>query len=369
MDMEISITPGSFGSDQKSKVSAAIEHLLIGQSAKMQSLKKMLSMLAPTNSPVMILGETGSGKEVVAQALHLASQRKGQFVAINCAAIPSELLESELFGHEKGAFTGAERQRIGSFEQAQGGTIFLDEIGDMPAELQTKLLRVIETKKIRRVGGSSDIVIDFRLVAATHRDLDARVKEGKFREDLMYRLAVFPVQVPTLAERTADLPVLIKHMISKFVPSADTAMEPHFSLDAMRVLGSYAWPGNVRELRNVIERAVVFFPGQMINADQVMNNLIESQMPSFSINESVVSDSVEPTGCLPRPETFKNTLEAGEKLDIRRYLSDIEAALIETALGLQNGNVSSAAETLGLQRTTLIEKMKKLSITRDQAAS
>lgn len=350
-------------------ISDQIDRIFIGNSSKTQRLKKTLAMLAPTASPVMILGETGSGKEVVAEALHAASGRKGNLIAINCAAIPSELLESELFGHEKGSFTGAEKQRIGSFEQAQNGTVFLDEIGDMPAELQTKLLRVIETKKIRRVGGTSDIDVDFRLLAATHRNLEKRVKEGTFRQDLMFRLAVFPVTVPTLSERTSDIPILIKHMIEKMSVGRDPSSIPHFSLDAMRILGNYVWPGNVRELRNVVERALVFFPGQMISADQVMSNLIEMNMPNFAVNEILDSIDTDAGGSLPRREMFKNSLEEGQKIDMRGYLSDIEGALIETALGMQDGNVSSAADTLGLQRTTLIEKMKKLSITRESNQS
>lgn len=321
-----------------------------------------MAKVAPRDTTVLILGETGSGKDVAAQALHAASGRSGEFVAINCAAIPAELLESELFGHEKGAFTGAERRHIGQFELAQDGTLFLDEIGDMPLALQTKLLRVLETRKFRRVGGSSDVTSNFRLIAATHRDLRSLVKEGKFREDLMYRLGVLEFKIPPLRDRTADIPVIIKHIVFGINAGGRSVAEPSFTMDAMRILANYEWPGNVRELRNVVERALVFFENEHIDAEQTLSNLIDAEMPAMDLNSG--SNWHIQEGHLPNVVQFQNTLKSDQKLDLRGYLRDIEATLIEDAVNAVDGNVSLAAANLGLQRTTLIEKMKKLDIKR-----
>lgn len=324
----------------------------------------MLTRIAPSQSSVLILGPTGAGKDVAAQAIHAASGRKGEFVAINCAAIPAELLESELFGHEKGAFTGADKRRVGHFEMAEGGTVFLDEIGDMPLALQAKLLRVLETQTIRRLGGSQDISVDFRLITATHRDLDTLVSQGTFREDLKFRIAVFPVKIAPLNERTGDIPCLIDHLMERFGVLFNEPNLPHFSLDAMRVLAAYKWPGNVRELRNVVERAMVFFPGEVISKDQVIENLLQSEIPVLQdvhpVEDAIAVEDIN----LPNPLQFRNALRPDQSIDLRCYLRDIEAALIETAVNNVDGNVTLAANALGLQRTTLIEKMKKMDIKR-----
>ena len=343
-------------------LNSTIDRIFVGQSAKVCFLKEALDKLSRSDAAVLLLGETGSGKDVAAQALHAASGCSGEFVAINCAAIPAELLESELFGHEKGAFTGADRRRLGQFELANDGTIFLDEIGDMPLELQAKLLRVLETQSFRRVGGSTDVSSQFRLIAATHRDLGQLVADGLFREDLMYRIGVFPVKIPPLRERTADIPALIKHMVGLISERSGPVSEPSFTMDAMRVLANYEWPGNVRELRNVVERAVVYFSDTLIDAQQTIENLIETEIPMIS--DGISSDLETDRGQLPNLAQFRDAMSEDQKLDLRCYLRDIEAILIDDAISVVDGNVSLAAANLGLQRTTLIEKMKKLGITR-----
>src|SRR6056300_2065399 len=235
-------------------MTAIIDQLITGQSAAMVDLKNMVKMVAPAATTVLILGETGTGKEVVSRAIHHASNRKGDLISINCAAIPSELLESELFGHEKGAFTGAEKTRQGRFEMASGGTLFLDEIGDMPLPLQAKLLRAIETRTIQGVGGGKDIPIDLRLVCATHQNIEADIEAGKFRADLFYRINVFPIKLPTIAERAVDIPQIIIALKNVMKKQDDNGPLPEVDESALQEFMRYPWPGNVRELRNVIER-------------------------------------------------------------------------------------------------------------------
>lgn len=344
---------------------AMINQLIVGNSTAMKNVKRLIATVAVSDAPVLVLGETGSGKELVAEALHRASGRNGRLIAVNCAAIPSELLESELFGHEKGAFTGADRQRIGLIEQANGGTLFLDEIGDMPAQLQTKLLRVLESKKVQRVGSSHSIPVDFRLVTATHRNLEARVADGSFRADLYYRIAVFPVTLPTLAERSVDIPQILGRMISDRMAENPSLDAPHFDQSALRALAAHPWPGNVRELRNVLTRAFVLFPGRLVTARHVRENLLALNMPcddDVEVEEAV--PAVEQG--LPAPATFHDAIKAGTDLDIRGYLRDIEVAMIEAALNQSGGSVTQAADALRLRRTTLIEKMKKYGIRRGE---
>ena len=259
-------------------MSDAINRIITGKSASAVEMKKLISMVAPSSTTVLVLGETGTGKELVANALHEASGRSGPIISLNCAAIPTELLESELFGHEKGSFTGADKARAGRFEQANGGTLFLDEIGDMPISLQSKLLRALEGRIIQRVGGSKDIKVDFRLVCATHQELKLKVDEGSFRSDLYYRINVFPIDVPTLAERSVDIP-LILDVILKQLPEDKDSKLPKFDEGALNALMSYTWPGNIRELRNVIERASVLFSGKVINASNVKENLLRLKTP------------------------------------------------------------------------------------------
>src|SRR6202043_1082224 len=237
---------------------------IVGKSAALRRILQQVATVAPTNSTVLIYGETGTGKELIARAIHtLSSRQSNSFVKLNCAAIPMGLLESELFGHEKGAFTGAVSQKVGRFELADKGTLFLDEVGDIPAELQPKLLRVLQEQEFERLGGTKTIKVDVRLVAATHRDLAAMVAEGRFREDLYYRLNVFPVMLPPLRERRDDIPKLVRHFTQHFARRMGRRIEtiPSSVMDA---LVHYPWPGNVRELQNVIERAVILSPGRSL---------------------------------------------------------------------------------------------------------
>ncbi len=244
-------------------------------------LKKLISMVGPSDYAAIIQGQTGVGKELVAESLHDASRRKGKFVAVNCAAIPRDLMEAELFGYEKGAFTGAVKTTPGKFEQANKGTLFLDEIGDMNLDLQSKLLRVLENSIVTRVGGRADIQLDVRVVCATHKDLEELVKQNKFREDLLFRLNVFPIQVPTLRERLDDIPEIVTHFLQD--NSYVSANEAPFGFDksGFEALTTYEWPGNIRELRNILERAKVFFPGQSINREQVTQTLLGFDQNAF----------------------------------------------------------------------------------------
>ena len=347
-----------------------VANIIIGETAPMRTLKRMIAAVAPSDAAVLVRGPTGAGKELVAEALHRASGRKGALVAVNCAAIPAELLESELFGHEKGAFTGAERARPGRIEQAAGGTLFLDEIGDMPAALQAKLLRVLETRRVQRLGGTTEQTVDFRLVTATHRDLTAAVAAGDFRADLFYRISVFPLAVPSLADRTADIPLILARLIEDHAAANPQTEVPHFDLGALRALSAYPWPGNIRELKNVLMRAFVMLPGRMVTARHVRDNLLGMEMPCPDSAEVVMPEPPAPAekGALPDPSQFHDALTRLGDIDLRGYIRDIEVALIEAALDTRQGNVAQAADALRLRRTTLIEKMKKFGIRRGLVA-
>ncbi len=355
----------------------AIDKIILGNSLAVKEMKKLIEMVSPSNTTVLIQGETGSGKELVAEALHVASGRSGSNISVNCAAIPSELLESELFGHEKGSFTGADRARPGRFEQADKGTIFLDEIGDMPLPLQSKLLRVLEGRRVQRVGSSKEIDVDFRLVCATHQDLDKKVDKGEFRADLFYRINVFPIEVPTLAMRSVDVPILIDGIIEKIKFSGQD-INVKFSDDALKVLSNYNWPGNVRELRNVIERASVLFNDRVVSGENVKDNLLRLKAPEpdeeqeelWSASSNLVDnieaniDEEEPSLPIPKPEQYKDWFLYFDKMDLRKHLRDIEIVMIEAALEKTDGLVSQASDSLKLRRTTLIEKMKKYGISK-----
>lgn len=346
-----------------------IDRVIVGDSQPIRHLKRMIAAVAVSDAAVLVLGPTGAGKELVTEALHRASGRKGQLVAVNCAAIPADLLESELFGHEKGAFTGADRARQGRIEQANGGTLFMDEIGDMPAALQAKLLRVLETRRIQRLGGGAEIEVDFRLVTATHRDLTQRVAAGEFRADLYYRISVFPLTVPSLAERTADIPLLLARMIADMMDQNPALDAPHFDAAAIRMLAAHDWPGNIRELKNVLMRAFVMLPGRMVTARHVRDNLLGMQFLDPAADDHAMPEAPAPTTCgLPDPSAFHEALSKMSDLDLRGYVRDIEVALIEAALDKRQGNVAQAAAALRLRRTTLIEKMKKFGIRRGLAA-
>lgn len=308
--------------------------------------------------------------------------RAGPFVAINCAAIPAELLESELFGHEKGAFTGADRSRSGRFEMSSGGTLFLDEIGDMPLALQSKLLRTLENHCIQRIGGSAEIKLDLRLICATHKNVEQMVEDGRFRADLYYRLAAFPIEVPPLAQRTEDIPALLEAMTESYLERQPEAIAPQFTPSAIAALKAYGWPGNVRELRNVLERAFVLFAGREVSGENVTENLLRLRLPgpspkvemdalweAVAIFDSPVSESTEPQPRIapPAPEDFRDWFLHYEEIDLRGFVRDVEVVLIEAALTAKSGLVSHAADALKLRRTTLIEKMKKLMIERPNA--
>ena len=349
-----------------------INKLIIGQSSAAKELKRLIQLVAPSSATVLVQGETGTGKELVARAIHEESKRRGSLIAVNCAAIPSELLESELFGHEKGAFTGAVNSRVGRIEQASGGTLFLDEIGDMPIALQSKLLRVLESKNVQRVGGNGEKNVDFRLVCATHQNLQAKIDTGEFRSDLFYRINVFPVDVPNLSVRIVDIPLLVEVVLNG-MEYLDTKSKPIFDSTAFEALSKYDWPGNIRELKNVIERASVLFRGKNINSENVKQNLIKLKAPIAEEQEALweASGSLSQTDALfqeadtqqlPTAENFRSWFEFHTFIDMRRHLRDIEIVLIEAALEKTNGMVGQAADLLKIRRTTLIEKIKKFVI-------
>ncbi|MEC8040399.1 MAG: sigma-54 dependent transcriptional regulator [Pseudomonadota bacterium] len=342
--------------DAEAPILYEVDAHVVGSSPATRRMKQMLTAVAPSDAPVMLSGDTGSGKERAATAVHAASGRDGKLVAVNCAAIPGELLESELFGYEKGAFTGADEQRVGLIEMADGGTLFLDEIGDMPLALQSKLLRVLESREIQRVGGREHIAVNFRLITATHRRLTEAVAEGKFRADLYYRINVLPVPVPCLAERLEEIPELIDRMLKDHTNQHPHANLPHFAMDAIERLQAHSWPGNIRELRNVVDRAIVMFPGRMLHAAEVDNFLL--------LSETDGQTNAAPGQSLPVGDqsAVLKSLQDNGQIDIRLILRDMEISLIEAALKMCEGNVTGAAQSLGLQRTTLIEKIKKYGI-------
>ena len=349
---------------------------LVGTSEAATRLKKLISMVAPSSSAVIIQGQTGVGKELVAESLHEVSRRKGNFVAVNCAAIPRDLMEAELFGYEKGAFTGALKTTQGKFEQANKGTLFLDEIGDMNLDLQSKLLRVLENSNVTRVGGRADIQLDVRIVCATHKDLTELVSQNKFREDLLFRLNVFPIQVPTLKERLDDIPEIVAHFLKKIPSGSASGSAIGFDESGIEALQSYDWPGNIRELKNILERAKVFFPGQKIDRDQVTQTLLGFDQNSFfnGVDETTTiwgaldelgggERGQDATGqAPPLPEDFSRLFDSSNSVDIRKLLRDIEIVLIVKALERNSSNTSEAARDLHLQRTTLIEKIKKYGL-------
>jgi sigma-54 dependent transcriptional regulator, flagellar regulatory protein len=348
---------------------AMADRLIPGASSVMRAMKRLVATMAPADAPVLITGPSGSGKELVAEALHRLSGRKGEFVALNCAAIPAELLEGELFGTERGAYTGADRARAGLIEQAEGGTLFLDEIGDMPASLQAKLLRVLETRMVRRLGAAAPVQMDFRLVAATHRSLADMAREGTFREDLFYRLAVFPVEVPALNARLTDLPLILDRMLDDRACAYPGKPLPEFDASAYRALAAHDWPGNVRELKTVMLRACLLFPGKKVTAREVRENLLTFACPEPEADSARPSAPMPEEAGLPGIDLFQQALGQGTtNLDLRGYLRDIEVALITAALERTDNCVSRAADALRLNRTTLIEKIRKYGITRALSA-
>ena len=315
---------------------------IVGRSAALQYVLGEVAVVAPTDSAVLILGETGTGKELIAQAIHnLSARRDRPFVKLNCAAIPSGLLESELFGHERGAFTGAIVRKAGRFEVADKGTLFLDEVGDIPLELQPKLLRVLQEREFERLGSTRTLHTDARLIAATNRDLTAMVEEQKFRSDLFYRLNVFPVRIPPLRERPEDIPLLVRHFTQQFARRMNKKIESIAS-ETMSVLCDYHWPGNIRELQNVIERAVILTSGPVL---RVVLSDLKTNGASVSHSES-------------RPDGHGNMQHVLEETERKQILAALEAARWVVA------GPKGAAARLGMKRSTLQVRMQKLGIAR-----
>jgi DNA-binding NtrC family response regulator len=303
---------------------------MIGRSLPMRRVMSLIEQVAPSSASVIIIGESGTGKELVARTIHELSPRHGgPYVAINCAAMPETLMESELFGHERGAFTGADRRREGCFELANGGTLLLDEIGEMKPELQAKLLRVLEESKLRRLGGSTEVTIDVRVLAATNRNLDAAIKEGRFREDLYYRLNVFAIELPALCERAEDTPALVDHFLGELKQPQGKNITG-VDAECLEVLKSYRWPGNVRQLRNVIERALIVSRGPLITVADL-------------------------------PPDMKRTTGSSSSFELRLGMSldDVERELIMRTIEFTSGNKSRAAEVLGISLKTLYNRLER----------
>lgn len=335
--------------------------------------------MANTEANVLILGESGTGKEVVARNIHYhSSRRKGPFVPINCGAIPAELLESELFGHEKGSFTGAITSRKGRFELAEGGTLFLDEIGDMPTNMQVKLLRVLQERCFERVGGNTTIKADVRIIAATHRDLDSMITEQRFREDLYYRLNVFPIEMPALKDRKEDIPLLLQELMTRM--EAEGGAPICFTPRAINSLMEHDWPGNVRELANLVERMVILYPNNLVDVNHLPTKYRYSDIPEFqpepcrfsSVEEQerdVLEDIFSENFTFESHDDLNGHFDAAKSLppegvNLKELLADLEVSLINQALDAHSGIVARAADMLGMRRTTLVEKMRKYNMQR-----
>ncbi len=358
---------------------------LCGSSAAIKRVRSMVEQVAATQANVLILGESGTGKEVVARMLHVLSDRKDKpFVPVNCGAIPADLLESELFGHEKGAFTGAIAARQGRFEMAQGGTLFLDEIGDMSLPMQVKLLRVLQERTFERVGSNQSLKADVRIVAATHRDLEVSITEGKFREDLFYRLNVFPIEMPSLRSHLDDVPSLLQEQIDKL--ENDKRGSVRLTAAATDMLCHYQWPGNIRELGNLVERLTILYPNGIVDVRDLPEKYINGAFKASEkeVIKQMFSDSAN--DCLADTVTTKDNQVSNEEanalwnfdpsnvkteasgqlaadgFDLKSHLADMEVQLIKQALDNSSGVVAHAAKLLNMRRTTLVEKLKKYSL-------
>ena len=371
---------------------------ILGSSTELTQLRGLIKQCAASDAPVLLRGESGTGKELVSRALHSQSARvSNPFVAINCGAIPDQLLESELFGHRRGAFTGATCDRKGRFELAHKGTLFLDEIGDMPSQLQVKFLRVLEEKVIQPLGGISEIEVDVRIVAATHRDLEEMVSQGEFREDLLYRLNVLPIRIPPLSERKEDIPELLAHFAESF---AVNNQKVNFTKRSLLFLQAYSWPGNVRELSNLVQRFSVLYPGKTIELSKIPEDFLSQElihMTRFSGDSALeeefegsseVADGSEDNhviGNEPEFNDFQSEFNEQEGMDFEQIielsntitalpdaglptkdlLNNLESNLIRTALDQTDGNVSKASDLLQMGRTSLIQKINKYQLGKD----
>ena len=373
---------------------------ILGKSVVIDRLRALVTQCANSNAPVLLRGQSGTGKELVSRALHDGSQRASHpFVAINCGAIPDQLLESELFGHRKGSFTGATCDRKGRFELAQMGTLFLDEIGDMPSQLQVKFLRVLEEKVVEPVGGGAEVRVDVRIIAATHRNLEEMVSEGKFREDLLYRLNVLPISIPALDQRSEDIPGLLAHFSDVFCAGGDKIT---FSKRSLLLLQAYSWPGNVRELANFVQRFSVLYPGKNIEIARIPDDFLTKELieliqlyegptgNEIHVKSAGFKDEPVATGGSQQSQLsqeyeigndrtqdadlYENDFEQiielsnsmselpAEGVSTKDLLNNLEANLIRTALTQTDGNVSKASELLQLGRTSLIQKINKYKL-------
>jgi sigma-54 specific flagellar transcriptional regulator A len=333
---------------------------LVGSSRAIQHVRKMIEQVADSEANVLILGESGTGKEVVARNLHYHSSRRGKPLYPWCGAIPADLLESELFGHEKGAFTGAISAREGRFEMAEGGTLFLDEIGDMSLAMQVKILRVLQERTFERVGSNTSLTTNVRIIAATHRDLESAIRDGGFREDLYYRLNVFPIEMPPLRERLEDIPLLVNELVRRIEHERRGSVR--LSPGAIYALCQYTWPGNVRELANLIERLAILHPYGVVEAGDLPEKFkLDEEIDMELIGEALVgtpvtSDDLDPR--LPR-----------DGLNLKEHLSTLEINYIKQALNETGGVVAHAAKRLGMRRTTLVEKLRKYGLQRTATTS
>lgn len=377
---------------EKAPLDSFLNDSFVGESVVIRQVKKLITQVAKSNASVLILGESGTGKEVVANCLHKMSKRnKMPYVPVNCGAIPRELLESELFGHEKGAFTGALTMRKGRFEMAQAGTLFLDEIGDMPLSMQVKILRVLQERIFERVGGNKSLQADVRVIAATHRDLEDEVKAGTFREDLFYRLNVFPIEIPPLRDRVEDIPLLFQMLNERMQEVAESSVQ--LTPEAMASIMQHPWPGNVRELSNLVERLGIMFPEEPVSWDDLPEKYQYDishidELPQLDMSSSTLTDvetfddeqssenNVEMNkeqdsgGAEKKPSeestSGSNSIEASlpnvlpkDGFDLKDHMANLEYSLIQQALDESDGVVAHAAKRLNMRRTTLVEKMKK----------
>ena len=372
---------------EKIKFGNYLDHSFVGNSVVIRQVKKLITQVAKSNANVLILGESGTGKEVVANCLHHMSKRNGMpYVPVNCGAIPKDLLESELFGHEKGAFTGALSLRKGRFEMAHGGSLFLDEIGDMPLSMQVKILRVLQERMFERVGGNKSLQSNVRVIAATHRDLEEEVKNGHFREDLFYRLNVFPIEIPPLRDRAEDIPLLFNVLNQQMEKNSEVSVQ--LSQKAMASIMQHPWPGNVRELSNLVERLGIMYPEEPVkwdelpekyqydishidilpqlnitHADEVDSTIIEQTDDAVYKLESAspTDDAIDPSFKKKQTSDEYPLVDQlpNEDFDLKEHLANLEYSLIQQALKESDGVVAHAAKRLHMRRTTLVEKLKK----------
>lgn len=344
---------------------------LVGRSEGIANVRHLINQVAGSDATVLVLGQSGTGKEVVARNIHYLSERRdGPFIPVNCGAIPPELLESELFGHEKGSFTGAISSRKGRFELAEGGTLFLDEIGDMPLQMQVKLLRVLQERVFERVGGTKTINADVRVIAATHRNLESMITGNEFREDLYYRLNVFPIDMPALSERKDDVPLLLQELVSRVYNEGRGKVR--FTQRAIESLKEHLWSGNVRELSNLVERLTILYPGGLVDVNDLPVKYRHIDVPEYCVD---ISEEQQERDALASIFTDDEPIDIPEMrfpselppegVNLKDLLAELEIDMIRQALEQQDNVVARAAEMLGIRRTTLVEKMRKYGMTKD----